>query len=272
MVDISITFPSIRNQNLAKVYDAIAKSCQQHSFEVIIASPYNIPDSIAGKDNVKWLKVYSSPSVAWQQCSILANSEFLVDGSDDALFGPDALDEAIEAFRDGVNKDSIINLPLKEGVLDSDTLELIEGADTSPLRPEFFMVSYNPPFYKKCINPTWRLSLNFLVKTKTFIKMGGFDTRFEYINHSLHDFVFRIQSLGGSVFNFHRPAMMVAHMPGKSGDHGPIDECQKGPDTDKFNEIYDNLKDVRDRAFINLDNWKNQEHSNWWTRRFGEQQ
>lgn len=267
MCDLTITFPSIRLKNLPKVCQAISNACQRHSFEIIIASPYNQPPNLE-QYNIKWLKSWAAPATCWQMCSILANSEFIIDGSDDALFEPNVLDEAIETYKThNLQKYDVLNLQLKEGTLDPDTLEILPNADVSPLRQEFFMVAYNPPFYKKCIPHHWKLSLNFLIKTATFLEMGGFETSFFYINHALHDFIFRIQSLGGQVYNWPKPAMLVSHLPEESGDHGPVHRAQKGPDTDRFNEIYDNLTDIKERAFLDLNAWKNQ--SVWWKERFG---
>lgn len=267
MVDLTITFPSIRLSNLPKVCNAIKMACSKHTFEIIIASPYNQPPGLE-QYNIKWIKTYAAPTICWQMASILSNSEFLVDGSDDALFQEGVLDEAIDAYKaSNLGQYDLISLHLKEGTLDPESLELLPNADTSPLRPEFFMVAYNPPFYKACIPREWKLSLNFLVKTKTFLDMGGFETKFQYINHSLHDYVFRIQSLGGQIYDFGRPALMVSHLPDESGDHGPVHRAQKGHDTDKFNEIYDNLTRVSDRAFLDINAWKNEPQ--WWEERFG---
>ena len=269
MKDISITFPSIRNSNLKKVCIAIDNACKKHTYEIIIASPYNQPKEINDFD-IKWIKTFASPTVAWQQTLLLTNSEFWIDGSDDALFEENILDKAIDFYKsNSLQEYDVVSLILNEGTLDPETLEKLPSAETHKLPDWFFHVSYNIPFHKPCIDLSWKLSLNFLVKTEPFLKIGGYETSFEYINWALHDIILRLQSLGGEVYELKEKSLLVAHMPERTGDHGPVHDAQKGPDTDRFNQIYDNLKSVKDRAFIPLDNWKFSKFSTWWDRRFG---
>jgi len=265
--DISITFPSIRNKNLIKVYNAIKESCKNHTFELVICSPNN-PLIELPKENVKWIKSFASPSVCWQMCYMISNSEFVIDGSDDALFLSNVLDQAIEAYKsNNLQKYDCISMELSEGTLNPDNLEPLENAKTHTLNPYFFHVHANPPFKKKCINQNWKLSLNFLIKLNTFLEMGGFDCRFNYVNHSLHDFIFRLQSLGGRVFRFPNRSLLVSHLPEHQGDHGPVHNGQK-EDEKIFDDLYNNLDTLESRRKIDFDDWKNYDHSLVWNKRF----
>jgi len=265
--DLSIIFPSIRNKNLPKVYDRINRACSNHNFEVIIASPHNCPNDLNNKENIKWYKTYACPTVATQAAASLCNSEFMCLASDDVLFEDNIFDDGIEAYKShNLQKYDIISYRLKEGVLDPETLEPLPHLESHNLPPEFFMVRYNPPFHKLSINQDWKLSLTFIVKTDTFFEIGGFECCFEYLNHLVHDFVFRLQYLGGKVYNFPRNGLCCSHFYGRDGDHGPVHDAQTGPDTDKFNEMYSDQFILEKRKKINYNNWK--QYDNIWTRRF----
>ena len=103
---------------------------------------------------------------------MVANAEFVIDGSDDALFQPFVLDDAIEMYKENnLQKHDVISMELSEGTLNPETLEKLPIAETHKLNPYFFYVHANPPFIKKCINQEWKISLNFLVKLDTFLKV-----------------------------------------------------------------------------------------------------
>jgi len=181
---------------------------------------------------------------------------------------PNVLDQAIDAYQNNnLQKHDCISMELSEGTLNPDTLEPLENAETHTLNPYFFHVHANPPFNKKCINQNWKLSLNFLLKLDTFSEMGGFDCRFNYANHSLHDFIFRLQSLGGRVFRFPNRSLLVSHLPERQGDHGPVHDGQK-EDEKIFDDLYNSLDNLDSRQKIDFNNWKNYSHSLVWNRRF----
>ena len=269
MVDISIILPTIRISTLKKVCDSIAAACQRYSYEIIIISPYNLPSELH-QENIKYIKSFASPSCCIQMGSLLCNSKYWFDFADDALLKENILDNMIDYYEiNNLQQYNLLSLNLSEGTLDAETLEPLPNLETHSLHSGFFEVAYNPPFWKKCINRNWKLSLNFIVRTSSFLKIGGFDTSFEFHNFCLHDFAFRCQNLGGQIITFPESGLYVSHRPEETKDHGPVHLAQKGPDTDRFNEIYDNLTDVRDRAFLDINNWKYQKYSSWWSRRFG---
>jgi hypothetical protein len=55
MKDVSIILPSIRPNNLEKFYAHAKNACKKYSFEIVIASPYSIPDSLMKKEEIKYL-------------------------------------------------------------------------------------------------------------------------------------------------------------------------------------------------------------------------
>ena len=50
--DVSIILPSIRPKNLYKFYKAAEKACKERTFEIVIASPYNLPEELEEFDNI----------------------------------------------------------------------------------------------------------------------------------------------------------------------------------------------------------------------------
>lgn len=269
MNDISIILPSIRMATLDKVCHSIKRACSRHTYEIIIISPYNLPEKL--DYNIKYIKSYASPTCCIQMGSLLCASQYWFDFADDALLEENILSDAIDYYeQNNLQQYDILSINLKEGTLDPNTLEPLPNFTTHSLHPGFFDIKYNPPFWKPCINRNWKLALNFIIQTKTFIDIGGFDANsFEFHNWALHDIVLRLQSIGGHVITYPVNGLYVSHRPEETDDHGPVHNSQIGPDTDKFNEIYDNLIDIKNRAFININNWKNNQYAQWWSRRFG---
>lgn len=266
-VDVSIIFPSIRLRHLKKNLDHIKAACPRHTWEAVIISPHSKPDWL-NYSNVKWVRSFASPTACWQFGTLLCNSTYWLDTSDDALLQKDVVSDAIDLYESqNLNKYSIVSLELNEGTLDPETLEPLPNAQTHTLNPLFFYVKANPPFWKKCINPEWKLSLNYLIKLDSILEIGGFECGFQYINWSLHDMIFRLQSFGGQVISFPRRSLLVGHYLERDNDHWAVHD-QQAEDKKVFDFIYDNLSSLKQREFIPFDNWKNYDHSIIWKRRF----
>lgn len=272
MKDVSIILPSIRPQNLEKFYAATMLACKNTSFEIIIVSPYELPKSLDKLSNIKYLKSYASPTVAAQMGTALCNSRFLYNTTDDGLIQEGAIDEAIELFESSNSgcssaaaQKTIINMIYEEGVLNPDTLESL-ASHTSYHPPEYWKTSFHGPLRIPGVRPDWGMVMHFFVLTEYYYYMGGYDCRFEYSNHAIHDLMFRCQADGARVINMPRTVFKCSHLPEESGDHGPVHRSQIGRDSKLFNQIYSDEFAAHKRFRLSYRNWKNQ--PDVWSERF----
>jgi hypothetical protein len=262
MKDVSIILPSIRPNNLEKFYAHAKNACKKYSFEIVIASPYSIPDSLMKKEEIKYLHTYANPTISFQMAALLCDSEFIYNTTDDGLIQEDCIDIAIDLFRENKIEKHLINMIYDEGVLDIDTLELL-NPDHKHFDPSYWRPWTHGDLRLPGIQQNWKICPHFFMKTKYFIELGGFDCNYEYSNHALHDLAFRAQADGAVVTELPKVAFYCSH--GHS-DHKPIEEAQLGPDASRFNSIYSNPGAAFRRILLNYDDWKNRERV--WTRRF----
>ena len=264
--NISIVVPSIRPENLNKFYDFTEKACRKYTFELVIPSPYILPEQILKKKNVKFLHTYANPTLAFQMASNLCDADFIYNTTDDGLIQENTIDEALDLFyKNIINPLDLINMRYDEAVLDRDTLELLST------NHKHFPLSYweAHSYYEfsrfQCVKPWFKTCPHFLMSLKYFQQLGGFDCNYEYSNHALHDLAFRAQENGSVVVNSPSVAFYCSH--GHS-DHKPIEDAQLGPDLFRFNQIYGNLSSLKDRVFLKYDDWKGR--PDIWSRRFDE--
>ncbi len=263
---ISILLPSIRPQNLIKYFEAAKKASETNDFEIVIVSPYKIPDELLKDPRIQYIHSYCNPNVALAQAAANARGEFLLNSTDDGLLQENVLDIAYDIFINKFRDIDILNLQYLEDVLDFDTLELKK--EPIPFHPNYWLAGIYPEYQKPAINPNWRLAPHFFMKREYFEKLGGLDMRFTYNNHSLHDVLFRAQYNGSRVFDFPYPAFYVSHAPGETKDHKPVNDAQIFHDTPIFNELYSKEDAISSRVFLNINDWKN--YPKVWDRRFSD--
>ena len=104
------------------------------------------------------------------------------------------------------------------------------------------------------------------MKLDYFKELGGWDCRYEYVNHSLHDLMFRVQADGGRLYDSQTDATTCNHFVDKTGDHAPIYDAQTFHDKPKFDAIYSVPNAAANRIKIDLNNWEQQPEV--WDRRF----
>lgn len=269
--DISIILPSIRPQNLIKFYSSLEKACQKHSFELIIASPYLIPNELLINPNIKFLHTYSTTTVAFQKACLIAQGEFVFNTSDDGLLLDNCLDEAYDFFQKNCSPIDRINMIYVEGVLNDETLEIINDDILKSTIENMSSRYWNAHFHDdlSClagIQSDWKLCIQFFMKLEYFKKLGGFDCQFEFNNHAIHDLSFRAQAGGSKVYNSEKPVYYGSHLPGTIKDHAPVHHAQINSDIHKFAKMYQEKDIAFKRIIIDYDNWKNQ--PDVWYRRF----
>lgn len=262
--DVSIILPSIRPQFLEAFYESACLACKKYTFEIIIPTPFDVPDEIKRAENIKVIKTHSSPTISKQIAIQLCNSKFLYNCTDDGILLENVIDKAVELHRSLSYKD-VINMKYVEGVLSSN--DLSQMVNEIKAWPDSFWYAYSQEDLRlPGIKEGWMISLHFFMYLDRFRELGGLDCRWEYSNHSIHDLMFRNQEDGGKIINLPDVAYVCSHQPNRTGDHGPVHDAQTGPDDEIFREMYNDVDVVKSRIKINYNNWEN--YPDIWERRF----
>ena len=258
MYDVSLVIPAIRTHLWERMYGSIEKSCKEHSFELILISPFDLPPALEDRDNIKLIKDYGCPTRAAQIGSLHCESKLLYHCVDDAIFRPNAIDIAIDFYNNNCSYKDAVNMRYREGCdYAGDELAL-----------SYWRAHTHGDLRLRGIDPEWKISLHHLLDLEYFREIGGWDCQFEYLNHALHDIMFRIQADGGKVFNSPIEITSCDWMPGESGDHAPIHNAQIFHDEPLFRRMYGVPGIAKSRTKIDINNWKKADEV--WNRRFGE--
>lgn len=253
--DLSVIVPSIRVFNLPALYETIQKSCDPHTFEMIVVSPYEITVDLLNKPNVKYLQDLGCPSRCVQRGSTIAEGHLLMWLSDDCVSSkPGSLGECISLFQNGTitEKDAIC-------------LRYVEGDNDESVFPDAYWIAHTHPDQRLpsvpshfSIAPLGMYSLSF------FRSIGGLDCRWEHINYNLHDLAFRTQRNGGTI---HLSPSYCAKFRWSwfDAESTPVQEAWRNNDKDLFAQVYS--QDQSQRVKIDYDNWKQSPER--WVRRFG---
>ena len=253
--DISLTMPAIRTHNWVKFYESAKKACKKYKFEIVIGSPFDLPDELVGLENVKLIKDYGNPSRATQIANINATGEFIYNCVDDGVFLEDCIDKALDYFKENLTDLDVMNMRYREA----------PGGTGGEIPLWQYEVANHTEFHFNCVNKEWKWALHFLMKRKLYLDLGGIDCQFEYSNHGIHDLIFRIQSIGGKIYSPFE-GLNCTWFNGETVDHAPIHNAQIHHDEPLFNSIYGQLPDLSSRLKLDLDNW--QKCPDVWDRRF----
>ena len=254
--DVSILIPAIRTHQWLMLYGSLFNACRKHSWELVLVSPFDLPKELESFDNIKLIKDFGAPTRAAQIGALACEGEYMYHCVDDAIFLPDAIDNALIFHRANCNYKDVVNMRYREGALYS--------GQTFP--PQFWSAHFHGPLRLQGIPNTYKISLHHFMKTEYFIDLGGWDCRFEYINHPLHDLMFRVQADGGVLYDSETDATTCNHYMGTSVDHAPIEEAQEKSDMPIFNGIYSKPDAATNRIRLDINNWEDSPPI--WERRF----
>lgn len=255
--DISILMPAIRTPRWKKMYESILQSCTEFSFELILVSPFDLPDDLKQYDNILLIKDYGCPTRAAQIGAIHCRGKLLYHCVDDAIFLPKSIDNSIYFYNKVCQEKDVVNMRYSDGV---------DYKGHSYPISHWNVCSHEELYTVPGIRKDWKWSMHFLISLEYFRYLGGWDCQFEYLNHALHDLIYRLQANGGTVYNSLVDVTTCDWMPGKSGDHAAIHNAQITHDAPIFNELYSKEDTAFSRITIDPDNWKNCEAI--WSRRF----
>jgi len=246
--DVSIILPGIRSENWERVYKELGNACFRHSFELIIASPCELPIFFADKKNVKFIRDFGCPSRVFQMASMLCEGEFTTHVIDDAIIGPASIDESIDLLRSKDSSKDIVCMRYAEG------MNYAQGVEF----PNEYWTSW---FHFKesnllGIDKDWKLACVMLLGTEYFRSLGGIDCVFEHTNMNLHDFVFRAQRNGSVVYLSPKNYCRVDWDPRRNEKNSAIVAAYFNNDLPLFQSIYATKENADKREIkINYMNW-----------------
>lgn len=257
MYNVSIIMPAIRTPRWDSLYDSIQSSCKKNTFELILCGPFELTEKLSKLPNVKHIKDYGSPSRCAQIAAKNASGKLLAHSVDDAIFIEDSLDLAIEDYSQKCTKKDVINLRYTEG--------LNHNGEEMPI--DYWRAWHHPTLRLSSIPEHYRLAIHHLVDREYFIEIGGYDCQYEYQNFNLHDFAFRIQHLGGNIFDSSVRITNCDFYPQGMVDHKAIEEAFNMNDYPLFLKMYStsNALEIRTQE-VKFDNFL--KTSPIWNRRF----
>jgi hypothetical protein len=236
-VALSIIIPSIRPIGLQKVINTIDRSLEDE-WNLIVVSPEKMEIKETPLMN-SYINITDkgSPARCLQIGVNEVHDEIFTWITDDALYLPKQLRKCVERLSTKKESDGII-------------IKYTEGKSLKQTKDFFFVAKSSKVTTHPGINPNWRVAPIGMFYTSYFKSLGGIDCRFDHINLTIHDFVFRLQRDGG---NLHYSPGIVFHCSASEGkSHRPIEDADRR-DFVLFQRLYKDYGRERD---IDFDNWK----------------
>jgi len=247
--DLSIVLPGIRQRNWKSLYDSVSTSIGDYSFEMIIVGPGSKPLDLEGIDNFHFIEDYGAPARSAQIGVAQASGKYMTWASDDGVFLPNALKEAIDLLSTK-NRNDVIIMRYSEGG-NSQGEEYWTAWTHADLRLN------GVPQHYKCA-PVGLYHLDY------FKEIGGWDCRYEHLNMCCHDLAFRVQNDGGELF-LAPLEILQCTWDVHSEEWAPIGRAYHENDLPLWNSMY--TQDQSQRIKIDYNNWKTSPAR--WTKRFG---
>ena len=256
--EISIILPAIRPNKWIRLYNSILQSTRRE-FELIIVSPYPLPEGLLAVRNVKYVKDFGSPMRASNIGALLCEGELVTWAADDAVFLEGSLDNNIDILY-SMEPKSIKNVVVSK---------YFEGeGEEKPLQPDsYFKINGAPPTSSPHVDENWWIFNVAILYRSFFEELGGWDCSFQACPMGHTDMAVRAQSEGAIVKMTEFPLLDCGHMPGTTGDHAPIHHAQLGDDEPLFQQRYrDPSWKEKVLNHININNWKKSDSV--WNKRF----
>ena len=257
--ELSIILPSIRPHKLMGLYDSIL-SATTRSFELIIISPYPLPQELEEHKNIKYVRDFGTPVRAHNIGLLMCEAPIITWVADDALMIEGSIDIHLDMLDDmGTDENNVVVTGYYEGE---------EGTnERETLQPDEYFKIRNTPAGSPFLHPEWWLFNVAYLHKKFLYALGGWDSSYEGTWTAQTDLAIRAQAAGANVQMCKVPQSICDHMPGSTGDHKPIYECQTFHDEPLIQSRY-RRQDWRESnpVGISIMNWK--ESPSIWERRF----
>jgi hypothetical protein len=250
MYDLSVFLPTIRVHLLDDWYSSLEESCDRHSFEVVLCGPFSPSDNLLGRDNVTWTKSFASPTVCAQQALLACKGKCVYHTVDDVTFFKGVISDELDTLID-FNVD-VMAMRYREG----------EGYAGDELPAQYWQCKTAYAGWPG-VRPEWLHCVHFMMETNKCIGYGGFDCRYQYLNHATHDLLFRMYKTGRVAHLSQSEVCSADWQPGTTGDHAPIHHAQIGHDAPLFQQEWGF---GNNRCVVDINNWQQQPEV--WNQRF----
>jgi hypothetical protein len=274
---LTILCPGIRTKNWEKLYRSVEKSFSG-SWEIIFIGPVDIPIEFKtklieeGKTNARFIHDMGSPIRCQQIGLVEAKGEWINWAADDGEFLPGALDVGFKKLEEYENSQEGESM----GVWDPKVVimqkyfegETAKNDSAYSMDKDFYYVLSNHDATRLPGVPKNYFMLNVgLVSRAVLLEIGGWDAEtFQVCPMAYNDCAIRLQNHGCKFIVQDEIAFACSHMPGITGDHGPIHCAQVYKDQPMFSRIYRDPAAAQ-RIHIDLNNW--QKAPERWEMRFG---
>lgn len=250
---LSVIVPSIRPGNLKRLYESIGQAFSGE-YEMVVVSPYKLPRSMEGVKNLKFIEDWGTPIRAQQRGLLACEGEYVSWAADDGFFYPGTIDIAMKTLADKDYKTLVVG-------------KYYEHSENPEMnRISYYYINTHQGSRSRFIANDCLMIMVGIVSKRLLFEIGGWDCTFEVCPMAYNDLSVRLYNYQ-CTFLFQEEIMFrCSHMPGKSGDHGPIHDAQTIFDQPMFRLLY-SQKESQRRMFIDLNNWKNSPER--WVRRFG---
>lgn len=266
---LSVIVPGIRPGNWKRLYESIAAAMNIPSnadpalmamaFEMIVVSPYDLPRSLEGRDNIKLIKDWGSPIRAQQIGLLACSGDYVSWAADDGFYFPGSLDLAFKSV-EGKDYKALVVGKYYEGAVNAD------GKNPFMDSRKYYLINTHDGSRSPYIANDCLMIMVGIISRQVLLEVGGWDCQFEVCPMSYNDLSVRLYNFGCE-FIFQQEIMFrCSHMPGHQGDHGPIHDAQTLHDEPLFRKIYATA-DSLERVKIDLNNHLLVQAR--WERRFG---
>lgn len=242
-MDLSIVIPGIRPDRWGRVLESIRNSCSKE-YEVLFIGPVKPQEApeCCDADNVRVIEDLASPNICQHKAMSYTKGDVLHIFSDDCLFEKDAIDRCMDAM---------------EGY-DAVVANYDEGGNCAV--PDF---SLNHCYAKTATPDSFVIFNTAFMRRQRFFDLGGFDCNYETLCVAQADLAARWQYEGFSVKVENIKLSACGHMPGTSGDHGPMHWAQILNDIPYYKYAH-RFQPYSNK--VDYDNYKKQPEV--WSRRF----
>ena len=252
--DITFFFPAIRTNLWLGVYESLRKSCKRYNWELLFCGPFPLPIELENIENVRNVIEHGNVSRAVQVGLLQAQGELIFIGNDDTVYREDAFDSALDLYKAECGPTDIMQCTYVE----------MGQRGGQPQPNEYWSVGFHGAFRDlRGIDQSWKLATEPVMHRAHFYEMGGFDCRWEYMDGSTHDFMWRSQRNGSKIICSPSYVGDMNWWPDHQGDHGPIHDAMVLHDQAL---LFREWGTPNARLKIHYNNWKGQPEV--WKRRF----